>query len=423
MAKKLTQTIVNKAKPGDKPIVLFDSDVRGFCLRIQPSGKKVFYVKIKSGGKWTFLKVGGADKFTPESARDEAKKKLARAELGEDVAEERRTKPVSTLKEYLETVYEPFAKDRYRSGAHIVKRIKSSFEWLLSTRVTDIKLSRVEAWAGGRIKGKDAVSGVTVNKDIMALRAALERGVELGYFPSNPLDGVHKVKENPKVITRYLTPDEEAALMTALDEREKEIRDKRKSHNKWLAIRKLPLKPDLSKAPFADYLKVAVIVALHTGLRRNELLSLTWADVSFEENTVHVRGHAAKSGKPRAIPMSATCRETLKGWKEMNEGETLVFPGPGDSVMHDMRTSFERVIAAAEITGFRYHDLRHSFASRLVQSGVDLNTVRELMGHADLKMVLRYAHLDDERKQRAVEVLDKPRGNIVPFRGQKRARR
>jgi len=80
-----------------------------------------------------------------------------------------------------------------------------------------------------------------------------------------------------------------------------------------------------------------------------------------------------------------------------------VFPGAGGQRLKRIDRTWQRLCKRAALQGFRFHDLRHHFASRLVQSGVDLNTVRELLGHADITMVLRYAHLSPDRLATAVE--------------------
>ena len=84
-----------------------------------------------------------------------------------------------------------------------------------------------------------------------------------------------------------------------------------------------------------------------------------------------------------------------------------MFPSPkGGGMMDNCKSAWEHLLKDAGIEGFRWHDMRHDFASRLVMAGVDLNTVRELLGHADLKMTLQYAHLAPEAKAQAVEALD-----------------
>jgi integrase len=96
------------------------------------------------------------------------------------------------------------------------------------------------------------------------------------------------------------------------------------------------------------------------------------------------------------IPMNETLTHTLTKWKEQTrgDGEKLVFPSPkSGEVMDNCKSAWAKLLKDAGITNFRWHDMRHDFASHLVMNGVDLNTVREFMGHADLKMTLRYAHL------------------------------
>lgn len=414
MRMKITAKTIGKIKPGKKPLCVYDKELAGFVYRMQPTGHASYYVRVKSHGKWTWVLVGRADRLCAGAARDKALELLARSELGEDIVTPRRTK-VNTLREYLDSVYESYAISRYRSGPAILQRIRGVFVWLLDTAIADISLARVQAWAEARLKdGKS--TGQTVNRNLLGLRAALQRGVELGYFATNPLAGLRRVTETPRTIVRYLSSEEEARLMDALDAREKTIREKRASHNKWLREHGLPEHADLSTTPFADYLKVAVLVSLNTGLRRNELLSVQWADVAFDDDVIHVRSHAAKGGKSRVVPMNETVRTTLEGWRKMNPDSDLVFTGVrSGGKMHSLRSSWGRVLKEAKIENYRWHDMRHTFASQLVMRGVDLNTVRELLGHADLKMTIRYSHLSDEAKQRAVAMLDVPRGQIIEF--------
>jgi integrase len=166
---------------------------------------------------------------------------------------------------------------------------------------------------------------------------------------------------------------------------------------------------DLKHRTFVDHLKPAVLLSLHTGLRQGELLNLTWDYVDFDRSILTVEGKTAKSGKTRHIPLSEEALWLLRTWKQeqtVKSVRRIVFPAVDGEPMSEIGKSWERLLKRAKIQNFRWHDLRHDFASKLVMSGVDLNTVRELMGHADIKMTLVYAHLAPEHKAAAVAKLN-----------------
>jgi integrase len=145
-------------------------------------------------------------------------------------------------------------------------------------------------------------------------------------------------------------------------------------------------------------------LAVNTGLRRSELFHLRWEDVDLEAKWLTVHGASAKNGQTRRIPLNAEARSTLEAWRKLaKEDELRVFPGVGGDRLKRVDRAWRGLRKRAELTNFRFHDLRHHFASRLVQSGVPLNTVRELLGHADTTMVLRYAHLSPDHLAEAVE--------------------
>jgi len=120
-----------------------------------------------------------------------------------------------------------------------------------------------------------------------------------------------------------------------------------------------------------------------------------------------VRGHGAKSGNTRYIPLSDDALSTLRAWREQTSSPRLVFPSPvTGGRMDNIRKSWASLIKLANIQNFRFHDLRHSFASNLAMTGADLNTIRELLGHASIEMTLRYAHLTPGHKAAAVAMLN-----------------
>lgn len=157
--------------------------------------------------------------------------------------------------------------------------------------------------------------------------------------------------------------------------------------------------PSLPAGGYADHLTPVVLVAINTGLRRGELLSLRWADVDLGSKLLTVRADKAKSGKQRHVPLNAEAHAVLQAWKQQADGDAQVFQPA------DVKTAWASLLDRAGVAGFRFHDLRHTFASKLVTKGVDLNTVRELLGHGDIKMTLRYAHLAPAHLAAAVERL------------------
>ncbi len=119
-----------------------------------------------------------------------------------------------------------------------------------------------------------------------------------------------------------------------------------------------------------------------------------------------VRGTTAKSGQTRHVELNNQAVEVLRAWRPRGALPTAhVFPGPDGEQLVDIKTSWMRLLRLAKIDDFRFHDIRHTFASKLVMRGVDLNTVRELLGHTDIKMTLRYAHLAPAHRAEAVQKL------------------
>lgn len=153
-------------------------------------------------------------------------------------------------------------------------------------------------------------------------------------------------------------------------------------------------------------LKPLVMTALHTGCRSSELLSLTWKDVDFRRQTITVQTAYAKNGESRSVPMNTVLTATLKAVR-MNTSEAgSVFCNRQGTPYHSFRTAFERTVRKAGLEDFTFHDLWHTFASRLVMAGVDLPTVQDRMGHKDISMTLRYTHLSSDHKQCAVRALE-----------------
>jgi integrase len=408
MNAKINNTLLAAVRPSDRPEEINDSDLKGFGLRVQPSGVMSYYVRYRIKGKQTRFILGRTTELTPAQARDRARTTLAGINFGTDPSLVRKPAPLArTLGDFIDNDYTQWALANRTSAQSFLARIRANFKAYWSRPLTDVNAWNVEKWRTQRLKhATKPAKATTVNRDLNALKAALARAVEWGFLDSHPLAAVKASKVDSVGVVRYLSADERQRLFKALDDREDGIRAKRDSANVWRRQRGYPEIASLGATAFADHLKPAVIVSLHTGLRQGELFSLRWADIDFGNRQLVVRGSTAKSGKTRHVPLNDAAHAALTGWSGPQAGaDDHVFPGVGGKRMVDIKSAWKPALKAAAISGFRWHDMRHDFASRLVMTGVDLNTVRELLGHADLKMTLRYAHLAPEHKAAAVAKL------------------
>ncbi|HEY7710593.1 MAG TPA: site-specific integrase [Candidatus Entotheonella sp.] len=212
-------------------------------------------------------------------------------------------------------------------------------------------------------------SDVSINRELGFLRHVFNMAIDWDKAVENPVKKIRFAREDNGRV-RFLSADEETRLL----------------------------------AHCSDPLRPIIITALHTGLRRSELLALTWDDVDFERGLITVRAAYAKNGERRSVPMNTMLTRTLEAVRIKARG--TVFRKKDGEPYRDFRTAFERAVTQADIPDFTFHDLRHTFASRLVMKGVDLPTVKELMGHKHINMTLRYTHLASDHKQRAVALLD-----------------
>ena len=128
--------------------------------------------------------------------------------------------------------------------------------------------------------------------------------------------------------------------------------------------------------------------------------------VNFKTNTLTVKGETAKSAHTRHIPLNLESRDVLKAWRNQSGREGLLFKSRDGGKLDNMKKSWAGVLKAANITGFRWHDLRHHFASRLTMAGADLYTVKDLLGHSTIAMTEKYAHLAPSHVAAAVALLD-----------------
>ena len=412
----ITQALIRKLPLKNAAYDVRDATVAGLVLRVRPSGSMTYLVRLTDKGRrhprtakavrywWT---VGSAAVVTPEHARRLARKAVGQVAMGEDPRQARaearaHAKRSVTLAQFLDRDYGPWVTANRKTGAMTLARLRSVFSDLLHTPLPDISPFTVERWRTAKLK---TAKPATINRDLVALKAALTKAVEWSQLATHPLTAVRRSKVDSHGTVRYLTTKEEARLLKALDARDETRRGARASANLWRIERGYDVFPRFGT--YSDVLSPLVRTALHTGLRFGELANLRWADVDLgRQALITVRGEGSKSGHTRHLPLHSGIREVIKNWQpESVDAGGFVFPGRDGERLVDVKTAWAQVLRTAKIEKFRFHDLRHTFASKLVQGGADLNTVRDLLGHRDFAMTLRYSHLTPDNRQAAVALL------------------
>ena len=214
------------------------------------------------------------------------------------------------------------------------------------------------------------IKPATINREFALLRCVFNVAIRDGKTERNPVTKLGMLRE-PSGRVRYLSDNEEKELMKALA---------------------------------TDAERQRVTVLLQTGLRKSEFLGLRWKDVDLRAGMLTIP--RSKNGETRHVPLTSTVRAIVGSLPRPLNGTALVFPNSeGKRDLRWPEKTVPAAVADAQIEDFRFHDLRHTFASRLAMEGVDLLTIKELGGWKTLSMVQRYAHLSPGHRHTAIERL------------------
>jgi integrase len=386
------------AQPGQKPFEIWDKRLPGFVLRVQPSGVRSYYAQVGRGRRVLLGKVG---EYTADEARDRCEKALGNVAHNRPALQGLDGAEGETLGEFIETIYASWARaHRPLTAGKTLDRIKLHFSGWYGQPLTAITLADIEAWRTKRV-AHEGIEPSTVRRDLDTLSSVLTRAVKLKKLAENVARQVERppLDRTPKV--RYLSTEEEARLRAELGKRDEQMRRARDSANEWRRQRKKELLPTLPH--YGDHLTPAVLLSMNTGMRRGELLSLRWSAIDMKGKQLTIDGSSAKNKQTRHIPLNTEALEVLKQWRTQAPDSERVLP-----IDTGFKSAWAPLLKRARVANFRWHDLRHHFASRLVQASVPLNTVRELLGHGSLAMTLRYAHLAPDQKREAVAKLVAP---------------
>jgi len=396
---RLSQRLLQSAaaQPREREFELRDDQLRGFLLRIRPTGSRAYYVAHGRGRK---TRIGDVGQFTPDEARERAQQILGNVAHGrQPLTGIRGAQSQQSLGAFIEGPYaEHYSALHPATARATIRRLLKCFDTLAGRDLAAVTAGDVEAWKARRLR--DGVTAATVQRELMPLSAVYRYARKLKLVPENPVTDVQKLRIDTTGSLRYLTREEERRLREALARRDARIIEERRSGNRWRAERDRELMPELTT--YGDALTPAVLLSLKTGLRLGELLKLRWPSVDLEAGRITIAGRTAKSGRTRHVELSREALDVLKAWKPYAPADLVI------GIKTSFKKSFAAVLADARITGFRWHDLRHSFASTLAQRGAPLNVIRELLGHGDLKTTLRYAHLSPDNHRDAIALLDAP---------------
>ena len=253
-----------------------------------------------------------------------------------------------------------------------IERLKAYFgkeRLLISIRYADLELFRAKMEQTPTRHDHQRKTS-SVNRVLSCLRHMLTKAVEWDMLRRNPFEDGGKLnkKENNEII-RFLTEDEIGRLL-----------------------------PECR----GGYLHDLVVCALNTGMRKNELLTLKWDQI--RDGLIYLTH--TKSDKRREIPVNEDLVELFKGIRK-REGlkSENVFAYDGPRIDNHANYAFRGACRRAGIVNFRFHDLRHTFASHFIMRGGDLKALQEILGHSDIKTTMRYAHLSKAHKAKAINLL------------------
>ncbi|ABL01157.1 tyrosine-type recombinase/integrase [Pelobacter propionicus] len=355
-----------------------DIECIGLHLRVSKNGRRFFQHRYRYLGRKMCLSLGEFPAVSVQDARSRVAEHKALLARDKDPAAERgKVRADLTFEEFSTQHYLPHAKAHKQTWDddknQIERRLNPILGKLRLQAITPRDVAMVHS------KEKERTTACTANHLLATLKRMLNLAVKWGLLEKNPAGGQEKFKEGP-LRERYLSKEELPKFLKALEDQD-------------------------------DLLSVAALrMLLYTGCRREEIMSLRWENVRLDEERIFLP--KTKNGRSRTVHLNARAKEVIqdlqarKDQEDRTRGSEYVFPsrqGTKKGYIYDLRKPFEKACLNAGIDNFRIHDLRHTFASMAVSSGADLYAVQRLLGHQDIAMTQRYAHLNADDLKKATE--------------------
>ena len=422
--KKLTKRVVDATIPdaaGD--VIVWDTEVAGFRLRVRPSGRKAYEVRYRPKGSTTQRQISigrHGSPWTAEAARDRAKDILHDADDGHDpLALRQEARTALTVGELADAyllqgpAHKPnkrassWAVDRYSFAHHLKPLI--GHRVARSLRPSDLAEWQAKVAAGatakreksGKPRGVINVRGGpgAAARAMRSVAAMLTWAKGQGLIAANPAEAVEKIPDGQS--ERYLSDEEGAAI--------------------WRAIDTLAGQGRLTAAQVA-YFRLLML----TGARRGEILGLRWSEIDFRRGLLLLAPLRHKSGgraRAKTLHLSMAALDILARLKGQHPGFSHVFPALAaqakagnrdgekrsaayrDAPMAPPKAAWARVLTESGVTGASFHTLRHTFAAQVVADGTGLYTLSKMLGHARASTTERYAHLRSDAGSAAAQII------------------
>jgi integrase len=401
---KLSKRTVDALAPRDKAFIAFDDDVKGFGVRVMPSGSKTYVLEYRpgAGGRGVAkrrLSLGRCGSMTVEQARKAALNALAHIRLGSDPhAAKMGQRTALAVSDLIDAFVAGHVGTKLKFGTGVGYKIALVKVRAVCGSTKAEALSRAQVAALHRSM---AATPYQANRTLAAISSLYSWGERHGYLPEghgNPARKIGRYREQGR--ERFLTSDEMVRLGAVLVEGE----------TIGLPYEVDDTKPTAKHAPKADKRRVkldlfaiaAIRLLILTGARLREILHSKWEHVDFECGMIFLPD--SKTGR-KPVYLSAASLAILASLPRI-EDNPFVIPGtkPGQP-RADLKKPWAAVTKAAGLEGLRLHDLRHSFASVGAGASLGVPVIGKLLGHTQPATTARYAHLDADPIRRAVETI------------------
>lgn len=354
----------NLPTPSSKDKIYTDSDLRGFYVRVTNKRSISFWLIYQKNGKRTKEKIGDYPVLNCVSARSIALN--LKANLSRGVPQEKKESKtfVELAREFVEIkskTWRPKVKDLY---------IKTYFKKYILPAFGEMQLSEISRRDIEKFHSSHSTHPINANRLLELIRSTFNQAVAWDLIVKNPAIGIKPFPEHPR--ERYLNEEEIGKVIAALD-----------------------------ASPYQLQAKAIKLIML-TGSRRGEVLGARWQDFDLE-NGVWVKPHyLTKQKKSSTIPLSQQAIDLIKSLER--KGEFLFLNEKTKKPLGETRKLWASIQKQAGLENVRIHDLRHTFASVLVNQGVPLETIGKLIGHSNIATTQRYSHLAKETLKNATEL-------------------